>query len=99
MLKSIEPDLKAHFRPEFLNRIDDIIVFNPLGEEVVKKIVEVLLRDVAKRLEAKNIKVSFSDNLKKHLMDVGYDREFGARPMKRAITNVIMNGLSTKILS
>ncbi len=99
MLKALEPDLKAHFRPEFLNRIDDIIVFNPLGENVVKQIVEVLLQDVAKRLEARNIKVSFSDNLKKHLMEVGYDREFGARPMKRAITNVIMNQLSTKILS
>jgi ATP-dependent Clp protease ATP-binding subunit ClpA len=99
MLKALEPDLKAHFRPEFLNRIDDIIVFNPLGENVVKQIVEVLLQNVVKRLEERNIKVSFSDNLKKHLMEVGYDREFGARPMKRAITNVIMNQLSTKILS
>jgi len=99
MLKALEPDLKAHFRPEFLNRIDDIVVFNPLWENVVKQIIEVLLQDVAKRLKQRNIKVSFSDNLKKHLMDVGYDREFGARPMKRAITNVIMNGLSTKILS
>jgi ATP-dependent Clp protease ATP-binding subunit ClpA len=53
-----------------LNRIDDIIVFNPLGEDVVKKIVEVLLQDVEKRLEARNIKVSFSENLKKHLMEV-----------------------------
>ncbi len=99
MLDALQIDLKSHFRPEFLNRIDDIIVFNPLGENVVKKIVEVLLKDVTKRLEARNIKINFSDNLKKHLMDVGYDREFGARPMKRAITNVIMNGLSTKILS
>jgi len=99
MLKALQPDLKAHFRPEFLNRIDDIVVFNPLGENVVKQIIEVLLQDVAKRLEQRNIKVSFSDNLKKHLMDVGYDREFWARPMKRAITNVIMNQLSTKILS
>ncbi len=99
MLKALEPDLKAHFRPEFLNRIDDIIVFNPLGKNVVRKIVEILLQDVAKRLEERNIKVSFSENLKKHLMDVGYDREFGARPMKRAITNVISNQLSTKILS
>jgi len=99
MLKALEPDLKAHFRPEFLNRIDDIIVFNPLGENVVQKIVDILLQDIVKKLEARNIKVSFSDKLKKHLINIGYDREFGARPMKRAITNVIMNGLSTKILS
>ncbi len=99
ILKAIEPELKGHFRPEFLNRIDDIIVFNPLGENVIKQIVDILLQDLAKRLKERNINVTFSDNLKKHLMNVGYDREFGARPMKRAITNVISNQLSTKILS
>ena len=99
MLKSLELDLKSQFRPEFLNRIDDIIVFNPLGENVVKQIVEILLVDLAKRLEDRNIKVKFSDNLKKHLMKVWYDREFGARPLKRTITNIISNQLSTKILS
>ncbi|MDD4151993.1 MAG: AAA family ATPase, partial [Candidatus Gracilibacteria bacterium] len=99
ILKEIEPDLKGHFRPEFLNRIDDIIVFNPLSEEMLKNIVTILLKNVAKILQDRDIKVEFSEKLKDYLIKVGYDKEFGARPMKRAITNVIMNNLSTKIIS
>ena len=97
--KEIMNELKKYFRPEFLNRIDDIIVFNPLSEEVIIWIVDVLLKDVEKILNSKNIKVIFSDNLKKYLIKVGYDREFWARPMKRAITNVILNQLSIKLLN
>jgi len=92
-------ELRKYFRPEFLNRIDDIIVFNPLSEEMLKNIVTILLKNVSKILKDKDIKVEFSDDLKDYLIKVGYDREFGARPTKRAITNVIMNNLSTKIIS
>lgn len=99
MLENLQNDLKLHFRPEFLNRIDDIIVFNPLNEEVILSIIDILLKDVAKILLQKDIKIKFSENLKKYLSEVWYDIEFGARPMKRAITNIIMNNLSTKLIS
>lgn len=95
----INTDLKSHFKPEFLNRIDDIIVFNPLSEKVIISIVDVLLKDVEKILNGKNISVVFSDNLKKYLIKVWYDIEFWARPMKRAITNIILNQLSIKLLN
>jgi ATP-dependent Clp protease ATP-binding subunit ClpA len=66
---------------------------------MLKNIVTILLKNVAKILKDKDIKVEFSDELKDYLIKIGYDREFGARPMKRAITNVVMNNLSTKIIS
>jgi ATP-dependent Clp protease ATP-binding subunit ClpB len=99
MYKEIQGDLKAHFRPEFLNRIDDIIVFNPLSETMMLSIIDVLLDGVKKLLSERKIEVQFTENLKKYLISVGYDTEFGARPMKRAITSVIMNPLSNAIIS
>ncbi len=99
MYKEIQGELKAHFRPEFLNRIDDIIVFNPLSEAMMLSIIDVLLLDVTKLLAERKIEVTFTENLKKYLLSVGYDTEFWARPMKRAITSVIMNSLSNKIIS
>lgn len=95
----LEKDLKSYFRPEFLNRIDDIIVFNPIDEKLIIKIIDILLKDVKDILKNKNISVDFSENLKKYLAKVWYDREFWARPMKRTITNTIMNPLSVKIIS
>lgn len=92
-------ELKNHFRPEFLNRIDDIIVYNALSESVLSGIIDILLQDVTNLLEDKHIHVSYSENLKKELLKVGYDREFGARPLKRTITRLVINPLSTKILS
>jgi ATP-dependent Clp protease ATP-binding subunit ClpA len=92
-------ELKKYFRPEFLNRIDDIIVFNPLSEAMMMSIVDVLLDGVTKLLAERKIEAIFTENLKKYLISVGYDTEFGARPMKRAITNVIMNPLSNAIIS
>ena len=94
-----EDNLKTFFRPEFLNRIDDIVKFNELDENVIIWIIDVLLENVSKVLEKKGIKAQFSDKLKKHIAKIGYDKEFGARPLKRAITNEIMNSLSMKLLS
>ncbi len=91
-------ELKNYFRPEFLNRIDDIIVFNPINHEMILEIVEILLKDVCKILEAKNIKIDFSKELKEYLIKVWFDSEFWARPMKRAITNIVLNELSNFIL-
>ena len=95
----LQNDLKLYFRPEFLNRLDDIIIFNPLWEEQILTIVDLVLKDISKLLANKKIKAEFSENLKKYLANVGYDRDFWARPLKRAINNKIVNYLSNKILS
>ncbi len=94
-----EDELKTFFRPEFLNRIDDIVKFNSLDEKVIIWIIDILLNNVSKILEAKNIKTEFSENLKKYLVKIWYDSDFWARPMKRAITSLIMNNLSVKLLN
>ncbi len=94
-----EDKLKTFFRPEFLNRIDDIIKFKPLEKEQLIGIIDILLSWVAKILHEKDITLSFSENLKKHLISVWYDPDFGARPMKRAITSEVLNPLSLKLLS
>jgi len=96
--KEMLNELKNYFRPEFLNRIDDIVIYNPINEEMILEIVDILLKDVCKILETKNIKVDFSKELKEYLIKVWFDSEFGARPMKRAITNIVLNELSHFIL-
>ncbi|MDD2891378.1 MAG: AAA family ATPase [Candidatus Gracilibacteria bacterium] len=99
LTKNIMGELKNHFRPEFLNRIDDIVVYNPLSESILGGIVDILLQDVTNLLIEKHITVTYDVSLKKELITTGYDREFGARPLKRAITRMVINPLSTKILS
>ncbi|MCD5385106.1 AAA family ATPase [Candidatus Gracilibacteria bacterium] len=94
-----EENLKTFFRPEFLNRIDDIVKFNELDENVIIGIIDILLENVSKLLKEKGINVKFNDNLKKYIAKTGYDQEFGARPLKRAITNTINNQLSVKLLN
>lgn len=94
-----EENLRTFFRPEFLNRIDDIVKFNSLDENVIIWIIDILLENVAKLLNSKWIKASFSDNIKKYIAKTWYDQEFGARPLKRAITNIISNNLSVKLLN
>lgn len=96
--KEMVNELKNYFRPEFLNRIDDIVVYNPINREMILEIVDILLKDVSKILEGKNIKVDFSKELKEYLIKVWFDSEFWARPMKRAITNIVLNELSHFIL-
>jgi ATP-dependent Clp protease ATP-binding subunit ClpB len=91
--------LRQSIRPEFLNRIDEIILFKPLAMSDIKKIVEVQLRHVKKMLEAKNISIEFTDEVKEWLGKVGYDPSLGARPLKRTIQKYIVNVLSEKLLS
>ncbi|MBF0557850.1 MAG: ATP-dependent chaperone ClpB [Nitrospirae bacterium] len=91
-------DLKAFFRPEFLNRIDDIVVFCPLDEQLLKSIVEIQVNRMKKYLQDKKIDIVLTDAAKKHIAQMGYDPVFGARPLKRAIQNEILNPLALKIL-
>jgi ATP-dependent Clp protease ATP-binding subunit ClpB len=90
--------LRQHFRPEFLNRIDDIIIFDRLTEEELKKIVEIQLKRLVKRLENQKITLELSDEAKKFVANHGYDPVYGARPLKRAIQKYILDPLSMDIL-
>lgn len=88
-----------HFKPEFINRIDDIVVFEALTAAQIRSIVDIQLQSVAKRLAAIGLKVNFSDPLKDKLAAAGFDPVFGARPLKRVIRQMIENPLAEKILS
>jgi len=91
--------IKAMLRPEFVNRIDDIIVFNKLGRDVILQITERMLADVNKRLEEREIIIVIDDESRRILTEKGYDPVFGARPLKRLIEKTVLNNLSVKILS
>jgi ATP-dependent Clp protease ATP-binding subunit ClpB len=90
--------LHGHFRPEFLNRVDDIIVFGPLGKEQLVKIVELRLEDVRRLLADRKISIELTDAAKELLFTQGYDANFGARPLKRAIQKLVQDTLALKIL-
>jgi ATP-dependent Clp protease ATP-binding subunit ClpB len=90
--------LQTHFRPEFLNRVDDIIVFNPLGKEQLTKIVDLRLEDLRRLLAERNISLELTDRAKELLFTEGYDINYGARPLKRAIQRMIQDPLALKIL-
>src|SRR5271155_1824745 len=90
--------LHGHFRPEFLNRVDDIIVFAPLGKEQLVKIIELRLEDVRRLLADRKISIELSDAAKDMLFTQGYDANFGARPLKRAIQKLVQDPLALKIL-
>jgi ATP-dependent Clp protease ATP-binding subunit ClpB len=90
--------LRAHFRPEFLNRVDEIIIFDRLSEEELKKIVEIQLGRLSKRLEQQKITLHLSDSAKELIAREGYDPVYGARPLRRAIQREILDPLSIDIL-
>jgi ATP-dependent Clp protease ATP-binding subunit ClpB len=90
--------LHGHFRPEFLNRVDDIIVFGPLGKDQLVKIIELRLEDVRGLLADRKISIELSDSAKELLFTQGYDANFGARPLKRAIQKLVQDPLALKIL-
>ncbi len=90
--------LKAHFRPEFLNRVDDIVIFRPLGEEQLSHIVDLRLVDLKKLLADRKITLDLTDGARHQLLMTGYDRAYGARPLKRAIQRLIQDPLAIKIL-
>ena len=90
--------LHGHFRPEFLNRVDDIIVFGPLGKEQLVKIIELRLEDVRRLLADRKISIELAEAAKELLFTQGYDANFGARPLKRAIQKLIQDPLALKIL-
>jgi ATP-dependent Clp protease ATP-binding subunit ClpB len=95
---AVRQELRQHFRPEFLNRIDDIVLFKNLTRDQIRDIVEVQLKDLRKRLAERNMSLELSDKVKAILAEKGYDPVFGARPLKRAIQKYMQDPLSLKIL-
>jgi ATP-dependent Clp protease ATP-binding subunit ClpB len=95
----VKDALKQVFKPEFLNRIDEIIVFHMLSKEDLRKIVDIQLNDLAKRLNGRDIEVEFTDSAREQIMDEGYDPVFGARPIKRTIQQQLENPLAAELLA
>ena len=96
--EKIDGLLKTKFRPEFLNRIDEIVMFNRLGKDAVGNIVKIQLEKLKKRLEDRRIKLAYSDDAVSRLVQYGYNPDFGARPIKRAVQNYVDNPLAKSIL-
>ncbi|WP_044417743.1 ATP-dependent Clp protease ATP-binding subunit [Halarcobacter anaerophilus] len=96
--KEVLNELKAYFRPEFLNRLDDIIIFEQLGLEAITNIVDILFANIKKRVEQKDIEISLTDKAKEYIAKVGFDPVYGARPLKRAIYEVVEDRLADLIL-
>ena len=95
---AIEAALKAYFKPEFLNRLDDIVIFNPLDMQGIVQIVDIMFEEIAKKLEEKNIKISLTHAAKEYIAQAGFDPIYGARPLKRALYEEIEDRLAEAIL-
>ncbi|MES2391302.1 MAG: ATP-dependent chaperone ClpB [Acidobacteriota bacterium] len=91
-------ELRKHFRPEFLNRVDDVVVFHPLGESQLTHIVDLRLKDLQVMLDARHIKLHLTDAAREAIFKAGYDRAYGARPLKRAIQRLVQDPLAMRIL-
>jgi ATP-dependent Clp protease ATP-binding subunit ClpC len=98
MKRQVDDELKKHFRPEFLNRIDDTIVFHPLTTDEIKQIVDLMLKRVKSQLRTKNLDLELTDALKGWLAEKGYDPQLGARPLRRTIQRELEDRLSERIL-
>jgi ATP-dependent Clp protease ATP-binding subunit ClpB len=98
MKQQVMAALRAQFRPEFLNRVDDIIIFHPLRTEQLNRIVDIQLAAVAKRLEDRHLRIELTDAAKAVLAAEGFDPVYGARPLKRVIQRDVLNPLSLKLL-
>ena len=96
--KDVMGELKKQFRPEFINRIDEIIVFHKLNDEDIKQIIDIMLNQVTKRMEQKGIKIEIDDSVKELIAKKGVDTNYGARPLKRAIQNILEDKIAEEIL-
>ncbi len=96
--ESVRQELRNHFRPEFLNRIDDVVIFRNLRRDQIFDIVDILMNDLRKRLEDRSITLELTDSLKAFLAEKGYDPVFGARPLKRVLQKYVQDPLSVELL-
>ena len=91
--------LRSAFRPEFLNRIDEIIVFHKLNREDTRQVVDIMLKQVLSRIADRDIHIEVSDEAKTFLAEEGFDEDYGARPLRRAIQRMVEDALSEELLS
>ncbi len=91
-------ELRQHFKPEFLNRLDDVVVFNPLGESQILSIVDLFFADIVAKVEERNITLTLTDAAKRHIAQAGFDPVYGARPLKRALYEIVEDRLADLIL-
>ena len=96
--KAVRDELKHYFKPEFINRLDDLIIFNPLGEEQIVKIVDVLFRGIESKLKERDITITLTDSAKALIAKAGFDPIYGARPLKRALAEIVEDRLAEMIL-
>ena len=96
---NVEETLKKAFRPEFINRIDEFVIFDSLNENDIKQIVDKFINEFTNRLTGMNLSIKLSESAKTHLAKIGFDRMYGARPLKRTIQKLIENPLSKEIIS
>jgi ATP-dependent Clp protease ATP-binding subunit ClpB len=96
--RQIQEALRQHFRPEFLNRVDEVVIFNPLGKEQIKKIIDLQLENLRALLAERKVTILLADKARELLFERGYDAQFGARPLKRAIQRLIQDPLAMKLL-
>jgi ATP-dependent Clp protease ATP-binding subunit ClpC len=95
----IERALKRTFSPEFLNRLDDVIIFNSLSEEHINLIIDIIMKDVLKRMSTLGFSLELTDEARKFIAEKGYDQQFGARPLHRAIQKYLEDPLAEEILN
>jgi ATP-dependent Clp protease ATP-binding subunit ClpB len=96
--KAVRDELKLHFKPEFLNRLDDIVIFNPLGLEEITAIVDIMIQSLQDRLSERSISLTLSSEAKNLIGEAGFDPVYGARPLKRAIYEMIEDRVAEMIL-
>ena len=95
----VKEELNKYFRPEFLNRLDEIIIFNKLSKEDLKQILDNIIKEIEKRLIDVNVKINLTDNSKNYFIDNGYDEYFGARPLKRLVSNKLETLIAKKLIN
>ena len=96
--RQISQELKKHFKPEFLNRVDEIVIFNTLSKDDIKKIVDIQIKILSERLMERKINLEVSGKAKEFLAENGFDSMYGARPLKRTIQRLVQNPLSMNML-
>jgi len=96
--KAVNDELKRHFKPEFLNRLDDIVIFNPLDLEAITGIVDILFESIRRKLQARDITITLTPSAKAYIADAGFDPDYGARPLKRALYDEVEDRLAELIL-
>jgi len=99
MQDAVMGDLKLAFKPEFLNRLDDIIIFNPLGSREIEGIVDIFFKDIEQKVKERNIVLTLTSSAKEFIAKAGFDPVYGARPLKRALYEIVEDRLADLILS